>query len=136
MHETATVATIDVDTNGDGADDNALAAAAQANRQAFASLYERYVAAIFRYCYHRLGDREAAEDATSLTFTKALDALPRYRPSGSFRSWLFAIAHNTVTDDVRRRRPVASLSVDVPVGRPAPRIWRSPASSGAPCAGC
>lgn len=91
--------------------DAAAVTAAQADRQAFAPLYERYVTPIFRYCYHRLGDREAAEDATSQVFIKALAALPRYRPdAGSFRSWLFAIAHNTVADDIRRLRPAVSLA--------------------------
>jgi RNA polymerase sigma factor (sigma-70 family) len=35
---------------------------------------------------------------------KALVALPRHRDDQSFRSWLFAIAHNVVTDSYRARR--------------------------------
>lgn len=93
------------------ADDVCLVLAAQADRRAFAPLYERYVTPVYRYCYHRLGHREAAEDATSLIFTKALAALSRYQPAGgSFRSWLFVIAHNTVTDVARRSRPTALLT--------------------------
>jgi hypothetical protein len=42
---------------------------------------------------------EAAEDATSLVFAKALAGLPSYRADGAtFRSWLFTIAHNVVID--------------------------------------
>lgn len=93
-------------------DEAALIAAARMDRQAFAPLYERYVTPIYRYCYHRLGHREAAEDATSLVFTKALAALPRYRPTGSFRSWLFAIAHNTVIDLARGSTPTALFADD------------------------
>ena len=37
-------------------------------------------------------------------FLRALAALPSYR-AGSFRSWLFTIAHNVITDALRRRRP-------------------------------
>jgi RNA polymerase sigma-70 factor (ECF subfamily) len=70
---------------------------------AFGVLYARYVGSIYRYCYRALGGREAAEDATSQTFTAALAALPRYR-GGSFRGWLFAIARNAVAD-ARRRWP-------------------------------
>jgi RNA polymerase sigma-70 factor (ECF subfamily) len=56
------------------------------------------------------------------TFTQALAALPRYRPeAGSFRSWLFVIAHNTVTDEFRRIRPTAILADDsLPEGVPGP----------------
>ena len=39
---------------------------------------------------------------------RALAALPAYR-AGSFRSWLFAIAHNVVADELRRRRPAFPL---------------------------
>lgn len=111
-----------IDSGPADADDARLVLAAQADRRAFAPLYERYVTPIYRYCYHRLGNQEAAEDATSLIFTKALGALPRYQPEGgSFRSWLFVIAHNTIADDFRRLRPVASLpDAGFPVGHPGP----------------
>jgi RNA polymerase sigma-70 factor (ECF subfamily) len=103
-------------------DDARLVFAAQADRRAFAPLYERYVTPGYRYCYHRLGNKEAAEDATSLIFTKALSALARYQPEvGSFRSWLFVIAHNTIADDFRRLRPVAALpDTGLPGERPGP----------------
>jgi RNA polymerase sigma-70 factor (ECF subfamily) len=84
-------------------DEEALVAAARLDRRAFAPLYARYAEPIYRYCYARLGSHEAAEDATSLVFAKALAALPRYRHR-SFRSWLFAIAHNVVVDDRRAAR--------------------------------
>jgi len=89
-------------------DDAELVARAQVDRQAFALLYRRYLDPIHQYCYRRLGSREAAEDATSLVFTKAFAALPTYR-AGSFRSWLFAIAYHVITDDLRARRVVAEL---------------------------
>jgi RNA polymerase sigma-70 factor (ECF subfamily) len=83
-------------------------AAARVDPQAFAPLYERYVGPIYRYCHLRLGDREAAEDATSEIFVKALASLGGYR-NGSFPAWLFRIAHNVVVDQHRRRRPLAPL---------------------------
>jgi RNA polymerase sigma-70 factor (ECF subfamily) len=91
------------------------------DRAAFAALYRRYVDAVHRYCFRRLEEREAAEDATSLVFTKALAALPKYRES-SFRAWLFAIAHNIVVDAHRRRRPIVPLDdlADRPAAGPTP----------------
>ena len=101
--------------SADAADDAELVARAQADRQAFALLYRRYLDPVHQYCYRRLGSREAAEDATSLVFTKAVASLPAYR-AGSFRSWLFTIAHHVITDDLRARRTVADLAAagDVP----------------------
>jgi RNA polymerase sigma-70 factor (ECF subfamily) len=84
-----------------GADDAALVAAARANPQAFTSLYLRYVQAVHRYCYLKLGNREAAEDATSEVFLKALSGLGGYR-GGYFAGWLFRIAQHVVTDAQRR----------------------------------
>ena len=88
-----------------------VVALAKRDPRAFAPLYARYFDPVYRYCYRRLGHREAAADATAQVFTKALAALPRYREDApSFRSWLFAIAHNVIVDDLRARRPVAPLS--------------------------
>ena len=92
-----------------GEDDAVLVARAKADPASFAPLYRRYVTAVYRYCYHRLGSAEAAEDATSDVFLKALAALPRRRDDQSFRSWLFAIAHNVVADSYRARRPSEPL---------------------------
>ncbi len=104
----------------DVGDEVGLVAAALRDRRAFAVLYRRYVEAVYRYCYHRLGGREAAEDATSQVFVKALAALASHRPDRSFRSWLFAIAHNVVTDSYRARRPVQPLAAAVDVVDAAP----------------
>ena len=88
--------------------DSELVAAARVDPHAFTLLYQRYVNTVHRYCYRRLGTREAAEDATSQIFMKVLASLPSCRNT-SFRAWLFAIAHNEVIDRRRRERPIHSL---------------------------
>jgi len=85
-------------------DDARIVALARSDPAAFAQLYRRYVDTVYRYCVHRLGTREQAEDATSQIFLKALAALPSHRPGGSFRAWLFTIAHNVITDTYRTKR--------------------------------
>ena len=84
--------------------DAALVRLAQATPQAFATLYLRYRDPVLNYCFYRLADREAAEDATSTIFIKALDHLPSFSERGdSFRTWLFRIAHNEVADRHRHQ---------------------------------
>ncbi len=104
-------------------DDLVLVARAQRDREAFGLLYDRYLDRIYRFCYRRLGTREAAEDATSAVFTKALTALGTYqeRPGG-FRAWIFTIAHNVVTDVYRdrARRPSEPLAEDYELVDPDP----------------
>src|SRR4051794_28492383 len=75
----------------------------------FGAIYERDFPAVYGYCLSQLGDAEAAEDAAAQTFFKALAALPGYRDTGRFRSWLFAIAHNVILDAQRGRPPDAPL---------------------------
>lgn len=94
----------------DGGDERLIVARARHDRSAFAPLYERYLHDVYRYCYFRLGNREAAEDVTSQTFLKAMDNLGQFR-DGSFRAWLFTIAHRTVIDHVRARRPDLPLDL-------------------------
>jgi RNA polymerase sigma-70 factor (ECF subfamily) len=80
--------------------------------EAFGILYDRYLTKVYSYCYRLLGEREAAQDANSIVFTKALAGLPIYHQGtavGCFRGWLFAIAHNVITDELRARRGTESL---------------------------
>jgi RNA polymerase sigma-70 factor (ECF subfamily) len=100
-------------------DDAELVARALRDRHAFAPLYERYAEPIFRFCYARLGSEEAAADATSEIFTKALMALSQFR-GGSFRAWIFTIAHHVVIDRYRARPPDTSLTAAAALTDPTP----------------
>jgi RNA polymerase sigma-70 factor (ECF subfamily) len=98
--------------------------AAQLNPQAFAPLYEGYFKPVYGYCARLLRDPQAAADATSETFTRALKALPRYQ-ARSFRSWLFTIAHHVVIDMARRRKPLLALddAAELIDRDPSPEEW-------------
>jgi RNA polymerase sigma-70 factor (ECF subfamily) len=96
-------------------DETALAGAARTDPRAFADLYHRHVSAIYRFCYRRLGTKEAAEDATAQVFANALAGLDRYR-GGSFRGWLLAIAYHVVVDEARTTRldvPLSAAAVSI-----------------------
>lgn len=89
-------------------------AAAKTSAKAFAPLYEAYVDLVWRFMLSRLGEQQRAADATSLTFQRALTAIPSYQPqrrgdSTSFRPWLMTIARNVVIDESRRARPALPL---------------------------
>ena len=90
------------------ASDEELVLAAQADCAAFVTLYRRYADPVYRYCWRRVETRELAEDLTAQTFVKALAALPNFH-AGSFRAWLFAIAHNALSDGYRTSRSHAPL---------------------------
>lgn len=96
-------------------------ARAQRDLDAFAPLYQRYYRPVFGYCHRRLAHREAAADATSQTFAKALAGIHGFR-SGSVAAWLFTIARHVVIDTVRSRRFHIDLAAaaNVSDGQPLP----------------
>lgn len=72
----------------------------------FDPLYRAYVERIFGFIHRRTLDRQTAEDLTSITFIKALEAIGSYRGDrGVFAAWLYRIARNAITDHYRARRP-------------------------------
>jgi RNA polymerase sigma-70 factor (ECF subfamily) len=88
---------------------------------AFAEIHGRFVDPIFRYCRYRLREADDIEDATNQIFLLALEGLRKSRVE-HFRSWLFSIAHNVVTDRYRERRS----EVDIAAAYDLPSLDISP----------
>lgn len=105
---------MDNDTNA--ADEASLIAQARSDPDAFIELYRRYYDAVFRYCVHRLFERQAAEDTTSQVFLKAVEHFGRFKGDAlRFRGWLYRIAGNVVSDHLRkaaRRRRLMERAFD------------------------
>jgi RNA polymerase sigma-70 factor, ECF subfamily len=90
--------------------DEALVARARSDPEAFGRLYDRYLHRVYRLAYRCTGNHADAEDLTSRTFHRALEALPRYEWRGlPFGAWLLRITRNLATDRFRRARPALSL---------------------------
>lgn len=100
--------------------DAVLVARAQADQDAFAPLYTRYVEEIGRFCLLRLRDEEAARDTTQQIFARALIGLPRYQECGQFRAWLYTIARHVLSNDARGRRNILPLDAAIAAADPAP----------------
>jgi RNA polymerase sigma-70 factor (ECF subfamily) len=106
-------------------DDAALVRLAREAPAAFDPLYRRYRDRVLAYCYRGLGDRDEAEDAASAVFVAALRGLAGFRGrDGSFRAWLFRIAHNEVAMRHRHRARHPEHSLAAAVGEADP--GRSP----------
>jgi RNA polymerase sigma-70 factor, ECF subfamily len=82
-------------------DDALMHAFATGDARAFESLFERHRRALFTYLVHQTGDASLAEDLFQEVFLRLIRGSVAYRP-GNFRSWLFTIARNAMTDDRRR----------------------------------
>lgn len=91
-------------------EEDAIVAAAVADRSQFALIYQRYRLPVYRYLRARGADDEMAGDLTNVTFERALGSLSGYRPrGGGLRAWLFRIARNAWIDEHRRSGRLASI---------------------------
>jgi RNA polymerase sigma factor (sigma-70 family) len=91
-----------------GRADQSLGSNAPADADAH-RLYEQYARQIQAYCFHQLGNREEAEDATQSTFLNAFRGLQRGVTPEFEMAWLYKIAHNVCLTRQRstsRRRKV------------------------------
>ena len=73
--------------------------AQQGDREALEALYLLHFDRIYSYLHMSVGNRHDAEDLTTQTFLKMLEAIGRFRwRSAPFSAWLFRIAHNLAMD--------------------------------------
>jgi RNA polymerase sigma-70 factor (ECF subfamily) len=79
--------------------------AQRGNREALEELYLLHFDRIYSYLHLSVGNRHDAEDLTTQTFLKMLEAIGRFRwRSAPFSAWLFRIAHNLAMDHFRASR--------------------------------
>jgi RNA polymerase sigma-70 factor (ECF subfamily) len=81
----------------------ALVDAAQLDdRDALEELYLIHFDRIYSYLHVTVGNRHDAEDLTTQTFLKMLEAIGKFRwGTAPFSAWLFRIAHNLAMDHFR-----------------------------------
>ena len=73
--------------------------AQRGDRLALEELYLLHFDRIYSYLHMSVGSRHDAEDLTTQTFVKMLEAIGRFQwRSVPFSAWLFRIAHNGLTD--------------------------------------
>lgn len=79
--------------------------------EAFGSIYDRYVEAIYRFVILKLPSIEDAQDVTAETFTRAWQYVYEKHDVENIRALLYRIARNLIAD--RYRNNVQTVSLDV-----------------------
>lgn len=121
---------------GEEPTDETLVLRAQADDSAaYDELVTRHRGRIFAMIRQMVKNDADAWDLSQEVFIKAWKALPRFEVKARFSTWLYRIAHNTVYDWARRKRPEAggelneeifrSGSID-PASRTTPESPRRP----------
>jgi RNA polymerase sigma-70 factor (ECF subfamily) len=78
------------------------------SEQAFGELFARFRPLVWGFFRRRVFDAARAEDLTQETFVALLKGAPRYEVTAPFRSFLFGIAYNLLSEERRRVRPAGS----------------------------
>lgn len=93
-------------------DEELIARCASGERDAMDVLVSRYHGKLLDFALRHLRDREASADVAQVTLVRAFRCAGAFRRQSSFRTWLYAIALNTIRDIARKtkRKPESLLS--------------------------
>lgn len=78
-----------------------------ADREAFATVYDRYGAKLFDFAYAMLRHREDAADAVADSFVLFAERLPQLRDPERLRPWLYAIVRSECLRRLKARKRIA-----------------------------
>src|SRR5438270_2818055 len=76
------------------------------------SAFQENAAAIYRFIYAKVGNRETAEDLTGDVFLKATRWLAEDRSADSIRSWLYTTARSAIADYWREQSRQPSVPIE------------------------
>lgn len=84
------------------------------DKQAFIQAYDLYIDQIFRFVFFKLGNKEEAEDVTSMVFLKCWNYIyeGNLENHDTLKSLLYKIARNTIIDHYRRNQDKETVSLE------------------------
>ena len=87
-------------------DEELMAAVALGDLAAFNEIVLRHQDSAWKVAYHFIGNAAEAEDISQEAFLRIFDAASRYKPTASFRTYLFRILNRICLDHIRKKRPI------------------------------
>lgn len=78
---------------------------------AFEQLYGRHRVGLYRFVQWRSPRAEWVDEVIQDTWASLIDARGRYRPEGTFRTFLYQIARNRLLDLLRQHQPVLAAEL-------------------------
>lgn len=75
----------------------------------FEQIYRTYFKSVYHYLWQLSGDAQIAEEITSETFFKAINAIDRFRGDCDMRVWLCQIAKNAYYTYAKKNKSVSGM---------------------------
>ena len=102
------------DAPAEPSDEALMLAWAAGDGEAFAPLYARHRARLYRYLLRQLREPALADELFQDVWQRVIAARGRWTPDAGFVTWLFRIAHNRLADHWRAQqyRPPAPADAD------------------------
>jgi RNA polymerase sigma-70 factor (ECF subfamily) len=82
------------------------------HREALGVLYDRYLPAIYRYCYWQTNRSQDAEDLAADIMLAMVKSLPTFQNRASFKNWLYQIAKNILARYFKKKAQLPLLALD------------------------
>ncbi len=82
------------------------------DNKAIAEIIEEYRAGLELFLRQITGDDELAEELTQQTFVRIFTKKPHYKPTASFKTWLYAVAKNNALQYLKRQKRTVPLSFE------------------------
>jgi len=89
-----------------------IARVQQGDEQAFAQIMGLYKDRIVNYLYQFTGDYQRAVELSQETFLRVYFKADKYKPIAPLSSWIYAIASNLAKTEVKKRRKMATVSME------------------------
>ena len=92
------------------------------DRKAGSELFDRHFLSLRRFFRNKVSDESEADELLQRSFMGCVSGVERFREESSFRTWLFAVAHNVLREHLRERarRPLDFGSVSLAELGPGP----------------
>ena len=90
-------------------DEQLVQSVLQGHKRSWLSLVKRFESPVYNYSLRMTGNADDAMDLMQEVFVSVFRNLSNYRGEGSFKGWLFKIAHYRCIEFYRRKRPTQGL---------------------------
>jgi RNA polymerase sigma-70 factor (ECF subfamily) len=87
--------------------------------EAMVALFRRYRRDLYEFLWHRTRSPSRAEDLVQEVFAALIEGADRYRPTGSFKSYLYRIAANLSSKEWRKERRLVPLEAEPAAREPS-----------------